>query len=79
MTEEEWLTEWGSSRMLEFLRDSGKTMDRKVQLWASACVRTIWPMLSDDGSRNAVEVAERVADGMASEDERKSAFEAVYQ
>jgi len=51
----------------------GKPLDRQQQLYACACCRRIWHLLKDDRSRHAVEVGERLADGLTSARELRRA------
>jgi hypothetical protein len=63
MDEEEWWACEDPHKMLALLRS--KVSERKVRMFAVACVRPAWGMLPRDAYRNAVEVAERFADGRA--------------
>src|SRR5262245_59072030 len=63
MTKTEWLKCANPEPMLAFLR--GKASYRKLHLFACACFRRIWHLLSDKRSRKAVEVLEHSAEGLA--------------
>jgi hypothetical protein len=67
MTEAEWLSSDDPRAMLAALR--GRAGERKLRLFSCACARLIWHLLIDDRSRSALEVAERLADGLATEGE----------
>ncbi len=60
MFEARWVHCDDPEQMLRYML--GKTGDRKFRLFACACVRRIWPLLRDERSRSAVQVAERYAD-----------------
>jgi len=61
MTETEWLASPEPAALLRFLGKTARV--RKRRLFACACVRRIWHLLTDPRSRRAVEVAEAFADG----------------
>src|SRR5690348_5289938 len=77
MTEAEWLTCTAPGQMLRFLRD--RLTDRKARLYGCACVRTVWIHLTDARSQDAVELAERYADGQTTRDSMMAARTAAYQ
>jgi hypothetical protein len=73
MTEGDWLTSTDPQTMLAFVQDSSRATDRKRRLFAAACCRRIWHLLSDERSRRAVGAAEREADGLVGPEERHQA------
>jgi len=71
MTEQEWLAGTAPGIMVNFLRDRGS--ERKLRLFACACCRLVWNLLTDWRSRHAVETAERFADSTAEVEDLLSA------
>ena len=65
----EWLI-WVATR-------DGVLEDKTLRLFACFCARQIWPLLEDERSRNAVLVAEKFADGDATEDDLVAARDAA--
>lgn len=87
MKETDWLTSQDPSAMLEWLTSEGvkyvppqRALDgrlythRQLRLFACACVRQAWHLLTNERSRQAVEVAERYADGKATAGEANIAW-----
>jgi hypothetical protein len=75
--EKAWAACGNPEEMLRFFQDNGKRSERKLRLFAVACCRRIWQMLTEEGTLEAVEVAERYADGLASCEELESAWMAA--
>jgi hypothetical protein len=76
VTESEWLACTDSRKMFASLVE--ELSERKERLFACACCRRVWHLLVHDSSRQAVEVAERHADGRANEGELGTSYEAAY-
>ena len=72
MTEAEWLTCTNPQPMLEFVVQS-KASDRKLRLFAVACCRRVWHFLFEDEDRKVIDVAERFADKVATNEELDAA------
>jgi hypothetical protein len=75
VTEAEWLACADPQPMLGCLR--GKTSDRKLRLFACACCRRVRHLLTREQPRDAVEAAERYADGLAGPEELRQGWSAV--
>jgi hypothetical protein len=65
MNEHKWLNCTNVPPMLEF--SVGKVSERKLRIFACACCRSIWHVLTKASGRKAVEVSERFADGVVSQ------------
>jgi len=77
MIEQEWLECDDIPKLLEYL--IGRASSRKFRLFGCACCRRIWHLLVDERCWNAVGVAERYADGLATEEEMHLARKAMVQ
>lgn len=75
MNEEEWLTCPDLDRFRVFL--CGKTSKRKARLWTCGIARSVWHLLRDPRSREAVEVAEAYCDGAVGLDVLRRAGQAA--
>jgi hypothetical protein len=76
MTEAEWLACADPTPMLNLLR--GKPRERKLRLFACACVCRAWHLLTDTG-RQAVEAAEAYADGRIDGETLRAARRAAHE
>ena len=72
MTESEWVACIDPTRMLGFVRQ--RLSERKQRLFAVACCRRIWPLFLYEDSRQAVEAAQRFAEGMARKNELRGYY-----
>jgi hypothetical protein len=77
VTEAEWNSETDSNRLLLYLH--GKATDRTYRLFACACCRRVWHLLTDARSQEAVEAAERFADGQVTPEAVLAFREAAQQ
>jgi hypothetical protein len=77
MAEDKWLNCPDPRTMLEALHLKDHVSERKLRLFGVACCRRIWPLLTDERAREAVQVAEQFADGLADAAELAAAREAA--
>ena len=64
-------------RQVRLLRQVETWNDKNLRLFACWCVRKIWHLLTDERSRNAVVVAEKYANGDATQEELAAAWDAA--
>ncbi len=77
MIESEWMQCTDPQLMMSSQGPLSRPLSpRKQTLFAVACCRRIWQMLPDDSCRMAIELAERLADGLATKEEWEVAREA---
>src|ERR1700733_13386252 len=77
MTEAEWLAASDPAPMLEFLRD--KMSKRKLRLFVDGCARSVWDQMPVGPMREAVEIGEQLADGLATEEDRRRICDVLYK
>ena len=77
MDEGLWLESTEPAELLEFVQ--AKATERRLRLFTAACCRALWIWMKDERSRSAVEVAERFADGLSTEEELAAARQAARE
>jgi hypothetical protein len=76
MTEAEWLACTDPGALFTHL--GPKLNERRLTLFACACCRRVWGLLTDERSRRSVEYAEREADGAAEDEPFHSMISRAY-
>jgi hypothetical protein len=86
MTEQEWLNSNDPTSILEHAMTGRKCdnslycpSDRKLRLFACACVRQIQHLLPDKRNRDLIEVSELYADGLSSDEVLETAWRATNE
>jgi hypothetical protein len=77
MTEADWNSCDDPGPMLKFLRDTGRASERKLRLFVVGCCCRVSGWSANERGRRAVELAESVADGLASQEEAERAATAA--
>ena len=72
MTEQDWLACTDPTPMLEYLQ--GKASDPKLRLFAVACCRRSWHLLTEGQFQDVVQVTEEYADGVVPEEAMRSSW-----
>ncbi len=79
MTDADWLGCTNPYEMLRWLSGRKRLSERKARLFAAACGRAVEHILEGERHRGAITVAERLADGEATELEREQAHSRARQ
>lgn len=79
MTEVEWTTSNKARKMLQSIMNNPIISNRKLRLFACACVRSVWDLLENEKSRYAVQMSEKFADGLISSEELEKARHEAQQ
>src|SRR4051812_26165888 len=82
LTEAAWLESSSPNALLVYLQQHRKISRlpgsrRRLRLFVCACCRRLWHLFTDEASRQAVEVSERFADGLARRAELTAAHKAA--
>lgn len=75
MTEAEWRDCVEPTDLLRYL--DRRASERKLRLFACACCQRVWPLLTRSAVHEAVHVAERFADGLATSEELRAGWQSV--
>jgi hypothetical protein len=75
VTETEWNSCNDPNAMLEYIQN--RASERKLRLFGAACCRRVWRLMTDPRHRRAVEAAERLADGLITEERFKEIHQPV--
>jgi hypothetical protein len=80
MTESQWLECNDPRKMLRFVRgdERNRLPERRSRLFGVACCCQLWSLLVDKRSRDAIDVAERYSDGLATAIEPATAYDAAF-
>jgi hypothetical protein len=77
MTEADWLSCAEPQTMLDHL--GGRAGERKRRLFACHCCRRLWDLLDEEASWQVIEVVERYAEGLVTEEVLRRAAEDALQ
>jgi hypothetical protein len=76
--EMKWDDDKFTSRRMRLIHKIDAWNDKNLRLFACWCVRQIWQLLTDDRSKNAIEIAEKFANGETTEKELAAARDAAW-